>query len=62
MTTGSLVFDCFLCFLQNISEQTSLAGGDINAEIPIFWVKKASPSQNSIFFKKNAFNSLDTMS
>ena len=27
MTTGSLVFDCFLCFLQNISKQTLLAGG-----------------------------------
>ena len=27
MTTGSLVFYCFLCFLQNISEQTLLAGG-----------------------------------
>ena len=45
MTTGSLVFDCFLCFLQNISEQTLLAGeggiaGGINAEIPIFWIKK----------------------
>ena len=40
MTTGSLVFDCFLCFLQSISEQRLLAGG-INAEIPIFWVKKS---------------------